>query len=76
MNLGMLWLDMSKNRSFEEKVDRAAAYYQQKYGHSAELCFVNKASLIAEQHIGPIQVRPAENILPHHFWLGRNGIAQ
>jgi hypothetical protein len=70
MNLGMLWLDISKNRTFEEKVDRAAAYYSQKYGHAANTCFVSKDAISAEKLVGTIQVMPAENILPHHFWLG------
>lgn len=72
MKLGMLWLDMSKNRTLEEKIDRAASYYQQKFGHSAELCFVHTSTLVAEQHVGSLCVLPAENILPNHFWLGRD----
>lgn len=72
MNEGMLWLDKSNNRTLEEKIDRAAAYYNQKYGQSADLCFVNKETVSAEQHVGAIQVMPAEYILPHHFWLGHS----
>ena len=31
-----------------------------------------KETISAEQHVGAIQVMPAEYILPHHFWLGHN----
>ncbi|MCA9961651.1 MAG: hypothetical protein KC443_21580 [Anaerolineales bacterium] len=70
MNVGMLWLDADKGRSFDEKVQRAAEYYTEKYGRFPELCFVNMAALPDERKIGQIMVKPAKTILPNHFWLG------
>ena len=70
MNLGMLWLDDTKNRSLEEKVERAAEYYQNKYGHSPELCLVNKKLLPERQTIGKIEVAPAKTVMPAYLWLG------
>lgn len=71
MNTGMLWLDDSPARSMEEKILRAARYYQEKYGKTAQLCFVNRATLVAETQVGAIQVMPASQVLPHHFWIGQ-----
>lgn len=70
LDVGMLWLDDSKNRSFEEKLLRAADYYRSKYGRVPNLCLVNKKMLPDEKKIGGIQVRPVANVLLHHFWLG------
>lgn len=70
MNVGMLWLDDNKRRSFSEKVQRAADYYQEKYGRLPELCLVNVQMLAAEQQIGKIKVQPVKTVLRDHFWLG------
>mgnify|MGYP007059447595 CR=1 FL=1 len=70
MNVGMLWLDDDRHRSLEEKVDRAVAYYQEKYGRMPEMCLVNSQMLTDEKRIGNISIQPTANVLPHHFWLG------
>lgn len=70
MNVGMLWLDDDKGLTLEEKIRRAAEYYRLKYGQQPDLCLVNVGSLEDEQRVDLIQVRPAQNILPNHFWLG------
>jgi hypothetical protein len=70
MRIGMLWLDDDKGRSLEDKVLRAADYYREKYGRAPNMCLVNKAAVENEQRFGRIKVQPANNILPHHFWVG------
>lgn len=70
MNIGMLWLDDDKKRPFAEKVQRAADYYQDKYGRLPELCLVNIQALADEQQIGKIKVQPTRTVLRDHFWLG------
>ena len=70
MNIGMMWLDDNKNRSFEEKVKRAAAYYQQKYGQVPNLCMVSEQSLAEVTSIDDIKVQPANFVRPFHFWIG------
>lgn len=71
MQVGMLWLDDSKQRSLAEKVDRAAAYYEEKYGRLPQLCYVNVAAVdeVGEQ-VGAVMVRPLPTILRNYFWLG------
>ena len=70
MQIGMLWLDDDKKRSFDEKVRRAVDYYQDKYGRLPDLCFVNKAMLPQEKRVGKVNVHPANHVMQHHFWLG------
>ena len=73
MKVGMLWLDDDKRRSLEEKIRRAADYFEMKYGHSPNWCYVNNKTLAEEKAIGRMWVEPAAYVLPHHFWLGIHG---
>lgn len=66
----MLWLDDDRKLSLEEKVLRAAAYYKDKYGRLPDLCLVNRGSATEQTVVGQIEIRPAANVLPHHFLVG------
>ncbi len=70
MQLGMMWLDADKKRSLEEKVERAADYYKDKYGRLPELCLVHTNMLSSEKNIGQIKIQPTKAIVRNHFWLG------
>ena len=70
MNIGMLWLDADQVRSLDDKVTRAAEYYQEKYGRSPELCYVNNKLLTEERSVGQIEIRPTKSVQVNHFWLG------
>ncbi len=70
MKIGMLWLDTDQKSSFDEKVQRAVEYYEDKYGRLPELCLVNKSTLSDEKKVGLVKVQPAKSVLPGHFWLG------
>ena len=70
MKIGMLWLDTDRNRSLDEKVQRAADYYQDKYGILPELCLVNTLQIESEKTLGAIKIQPARTVLKDHFWLG------
>lgn len=73
MDIGLLWYDDDKQRSLEEKVNRAVAYYWSKYGESANTCFVHPRMLApdgAPRTIGAVIVRPMRNVIKNHFWLG------
>lgn len=70
MDVGMLWLDNDRQRSLDEKVNRAVEYYLEKYGISPDLCLVNSRSLNEKKKVGLVEVQPAPTVLPHHFWLG------
>ena len=70
MKVGMMWLDTDKNRSLDEKVKRAAEYYEDKYGRLPELCLVNSKVIAESKRVGRTKVEAAGNVLPNHFWLG------
>ena len=70
MNVGMLWLDTDRKRSLDEKVQRAAEYYEDKYGRLPDFCFVNSNLIEEAKKVGPVQVEAARTVLPDHFWLG------
>lgn len=70
MNVGMLWLDADQVRSLDEKVNRAAEYYREKYGRLPDLCYVNNKMLAEEKNIGQLEIKPVKNVQVNHFWLG------
>jgi hypothetical protein len=41
MDIGMLWFDNDKQDDLRIKIERAAAYYRNKYGKTPNLCFVH-----------------------------------
>jgi len=71
MNTGMLWFDNDPKADLSNKIQRAAEYYQKKYGQNPDLCFVHP-SMLGESILkaGRIEVRANRSILPHHFWIG------
>ncbi len=74
MDCGLLWFD-DDSRGIEEKVQRAAAHFQRKYGRMPNVCFVHPSMLGGNGkpqmlRAGEVEVRPGRAILPDHFWLG------
>jgi hypothetical protein len=85
MDIGMLWFDNDKKASVPARVERAARYYQEKYGKKPDLCYIHpkmvkgkngkknggeKASPKFPLKIGKILVLKNEKVLPDHFWIG------
>ena len=79
MKTGLLWFDDDPRKKLEEKVRRAAAYYERKYGQSPTLCFVHPSIFNGNgkgngksrvKKAGGVEVRAGRSILPDHFWLG------
>lgn len=71
MKVGMLWFDDTRDRPLDDKIERAATYYREKYGGIPNVCYVHPSCLT---HTGspdqPIKVLSARDVLPHHFWIG------
>jgi len=81
MNIGMLWYDNDHKSELKAKVQRAASYYQNKYGTRPNICFVHP-SMIASTgsdngditiKSGEIIIQTSTSVLPNHFWIGVNG---
>ena len=72
MNIGMLWHDDDPQRTLEQKLKRAADYYQSKYGQRPTTCFVNSGIVPVGQSstVAGLRVQSARTVLPNHFWLG------
>ncbi|MHC4749239.1 MAG: hypothetical protein ACYTFW_05130 [Planctomycetota bacterium] len=85
MEIGMLWFDNDKKSNYEAKIERAAAYYRDKYGKAPNLCFVHPCMVPknktpkpepgnAEKHMKSqgVEIRVSKTMLPNHFWIGIN----
>jgi hypothetical protein len=71
MKVGMLWFDNDKARTLEEKVERAADYYKQKYGASPSVCYVHPTTLEeVDFKANGVELRTAPTVQPNHFWIG------
>ena len=85
MDIGMLWFDNDRKSSIPSKVERAARYYQKKYGVNPNLCYVHPKTANGEKRgkkrsqkgmkgksikVGKILVLRDEKVLPDHFWIG------
>jgi hypothetical protein len=70
MNIGMLWYDESP-LALKERIEKAAGYYAEKYGHKPNLCVVHPSMLEAEElRVNGVLVRRGPGIRPGHFWIG------
>ena len=84
MDIGMLWFDNDKKASIPSKVEKAARYYQKKYGKKPDVCYVHPKTVSGANGkkktsprsseksftIGKIEVLKNEMVLPDHFWIG------
>jgi hypothetical protein len=72
MNIGMLWFDDS-NTTLQQKIIKAADYYEKKYGKRPNLCLVHPSMLVGNVHVSfmkDLSVRPYRPVLPGHIWIG------
>ena len=85
MDIGMLWFDNDNKSSIPNKVEKAARYYQKKYGKVPDVCYVHpkmvkgvngkkngrkKSPANHPLKIGKILVLKDDKVLPDHFWIG------
>ena len=77
MKTGLLWFDDDPRKDLEEKVLRAAAHYESKYGRAPDLCYVHPSAFgdngngkPKTKKAGKVEIRPGRSVLQHHFWLG------
>jgi hypothetical protein len=75
MNVGMLWFDNDPGTELSTKINRAAGYYQQKYGLVPDVCQVHPCMVGEGMHLvewksGIVDVQPNRVIQPGHLWIG------
>ena len=78
MNTGMLWFDNDPKTALTTKIERAAAYYQKKYGREPNLCLIHPDALNGKKpkadktksSASGVKIRPYRPVLPGHLWIG------
>ena len=70
MNIGMLWYDDSP-LDLKLRIEKAAEYYAEKYGHKPNLVVVHPSMLETEElRLNGVLVRRGPSVRPGHFWIG------
>ncbi|MGH2620881.1 MAG: hypothetical protein ACRDHG_09980 [Anaerolineales bacterium] len=70
MNIGMLWYDDSP-LDLKLRIEKAAEYYVEKYGHKPNLVVVHPSMLETEElRLNGVLVRRGPSVRPGHFWIG------
>lgn len=70
MRVGLLIYDSTKDRTFSEKVSRAAARYREKYGRAAQLCYVRTIPEGTPDIIAGVLIAKSSTVQVDHLWLG------
>lgn len=71
MREGMLWFDNNHSRNLTQKIERAAIYYQERFGKRPTLCFVHPSMILNGPSTAEgIEVRTTNSVIENHFWLG------
>lgn len=80
MEIGMLWFDNDPKADLLEKIQRATAYYRQKYGVNPDVCFLHPTMLpqngsetaSSRPPLANVELRTSKSVLPNYFWIGVN----
>ena len=70
MDWGLLWYDDTSGRLLEDKVSRAAAHYQRKFGQPPTLCFVHPSAKNGTDQVEGVQVETLKTVGPNYLWIG------
>lgn len=72
MKVGMLWFDADRQLGVEQRAERAATYYREKYGEAPTLCLVHPATGNGKlpTRVGQLEIEALDTVLPNHFWVG------
>jgi hypothetical protein len=75
MNIGLLWYDPDPKAELPAKIERAANYYEKKYGKRPNQCYVHPKMIPAgkpDEKPEPtgFDIRSSRSILPNHLWIG------
>ena len=71
MHIGMLWFDDNPNLALKNKIEKAVAYYRQKYHHEPNLCLIHPSMMDKDRpEFDQLTVRSYRPVLPGHLWIG------
>jgi hypothetical protein len=70
----MIWFDNNGKKSFSQRVNEGADYFERKYGRRAGVCLVSpkdfNPNTILEREGERIRIVADSRVLINHFWLG------
>lgn len=72
MNYGMLWFDDDPSTELPHKIERAAEYYEEKYGKAPNLCYVNPDMISEDTPRSSMLLKTSPTIMRDHFWIGHS----
>ncbi len=75
MKAGLLWYDDDPERDLLEKVHRAVNRYEDKFGTTADVCYVHPSALNgngSRAPAGKVRIEPLSTVLVNHLWVGRD----
>ena len=72
MRVGMLWYDAQVGQPLPKRIERAAEYYERKYGGRPNLCVMHPTTAESANDTESVmkKLRVSDSVLPDHFWLG------
>ena len=74
MHTGMLWFDNDPRTTLSVKIQKAMAYYENKFGKKPNLCLAHPSMMEPEQggqvEIEKLVIRAYLPVTPGHFWIG------
>ena len=76
MHTGLMWFDNDPLTTLAVKIQKATAYYQQKFGRLPDLCLVHPSMLADSRLEAPgerdrrVTIRSYQPVLPGHLWIG------
>ena len=75
METGMMWFDNNPKMELDGKIQRAVAYYEEKYGQKPDCCMVHPSMLVGDaaalgRDDSRLEICPADFVNPNHFWIG------
>ncbi len=71
MKEGLLWFDNDPKRDVADKVGRAAARYQTKFGCQPTICYLSQRDFKGEfERVNGIRLQSAANVRPNYFLVG------
>jgi len=72
MTSGLMLFDNDPTTTLLQKITKAMAYYQKKYGRAPELCLVNPSMLDGKPlpDIEGMTIKSYRPVLPGHIWIG------
>jgi hypothetical protein len=71
MTTGMFWFDQEMTSTIQERIFKAAKYFQEKFGIQPTVCYLNPECLTSERlESNNMEILYHGSIPSNHVWLG------